>query len=217
MELRTKGEKGGGDYLVCASYLRKAGCDATVKYPLGKLESTFFDHWSGFFGRASDFAETGNADTAEAAERLDRVETEITASRRRLDNLTDALSEAESGDERRPIRAKVATLQATLDGLGDSRARLVRDLEISQAVDNQASHDAMDRITEDALLSMDATARRRLSQVLRETVQRIVFCDDVAAFHPVRGQGSLLITFMKGGLCKVGFSRDRPSSERSAD
>ncbi len=211
MELRAKGKKGGGDYLICASYLRKAGCQASLNYPLGKLETTFFDHWSGFFGRASDFAATGNADTAEAAERLDRAEREITSNRLRLDNLMDALSEAELGEERRPIRAKIATLQAALDGLSDARPHLICDLEISQATDIQASHDEMDRITQDALLSVDATARRRLSQVLRETVQQIVFFDETAAFRPARGEGVLLITFMKGGHPKVEFSRNRPS------
>jgi hypothetical protein len=98
-----------------------------------------------------------------------------------------------------------------LDGLGDSRARLVRDLEISQAADNQASQDEMERIIQDALLSMDANARRILSQVLRETVQQIVFEAGSAYSKPVRGVGSLAMSFMKGGHPTVEFSRNWPS------
>ena len=159
------------------------------------------------FGREADFA-TGNTDTAEVAARIDRVEQEIRITRQRLDNLTDALSEAESADERRPIRAKVAATQAALDNLGDTRTDLVRELEISQATDSQASRDEMERITQRALLSKDANARRKLSQVLRETVQRIEFDADRAVFSPVRGRGSFVVTFVKDGNPTVKFERD---------
>ena len=207
MELRGKGERKGGDYLTCANRLRKAGCSASRNYPLGKLETTFFNHWSGLFGREADFA-TGNTDTAEAAARIDRAEQEIRITRQRLDNLTDALSEAESGDERRPIRAKVAATQAALDNLADTRADLVRELEVSQATVSQASRDEMERITQRALLSKDASARRKLSQVLRETVQRIDFDADRAVFSPVRGSGQFIVTFVNGGDPTVKFERD---------
>ena len=159
------------------------------------------------FGREADFA-TGNTDTAEAAARIDRAEQEIRITRQRLDNLTDALSEAESADERRPIRAKVAAMQAALDNLADTRAVLVRELEVSQATVNQASRDEMERITQRALLSKDASARRKLSQVLRETVQRIDFDADRAVFSPVRGSGSFIVTFVNGGDPTVKFERD---------
>jgi hypothetical protein len=64
----------------------------------------------------------------------------------------------------------------------------------------------MERIIQDAPLSMNADARRRLSQVVRETVQQIMFCDDSVAFRPAQGQGSSLVTFMKGGHPKVEVS-----------
>jgi hypothetical protein len=47
----------------------------------------------------------------------------------------------------------------------------------------------------------------QLSQVLRETIQQIVFFDDIVAFRSVRGKGSLLITFSKGKQPTVEFSR----------
>jgi hypothetical protein len=208
MELRAKGEGKGGDYIVCANHLRKAGCPASRNYPLSKLEAVFFDNWSGLFARQADFATASNTETAEAAERLYRIEQDIGVARGRLDNLTDALSEAESSNERRPIRTKIAAMQATLDNLDGTRAVLLRDLEISQATDNRASREEMERITQRALMSKDVGARRKLSQVLRETVQRIEFDADRAVFSPVRGRGSFVVTFVKDGDPTVKFERD---------
>jgi DNA invertase Pin-like site-specific DNA recombinase len=215
MELRAKGDARGGDYLTCSRWLRRAGCSAAVSYPLGRLEDAFFAHWSGFFATAADFASSNSAEITDLAERLDRTEQTLRTARRHLDNLMNALSEAESADERRPIRAKSAEAQATLDNLTEQRGGLIRELEIAEAINSQASHDEMERVMQSALLVQDVGSRRRISQVLRQAVQEIIFRDGTASFRPVRGVGSLRIGLRKGDHTKVEFVRDWGVSSRT--
>jgi hypothetical protein len=89
----------------------------------------------------------------------------------------------------------------------EKRTELIHALEIAKAKASQASRDEMERVMQDALLSGDPDGRRKLAQVLRETIRQVVFDDDRVHFYAKRGQGALVATFTNGAV-QVTFERE---------
>jgi DNA invertase Pin-like site-specific DNA recombinase len=179
MTLRCHGN--GGDFLVCNSNLRKAGCEAGNRYRYSEMEDATLHHLSDLWIDPADLDDT---EIREAENALGGLTQTREAKEREMRNLVNAIA---TGSQY--VREAIATREADIEAI---KTREMAAKAALEALRGRVMSNERQLAIDDLLHGVstgDLRARSRMAQEVKTLLDKVVFDQD---------QKSILIVVAKG-------------------